>query len=305
MRQQVHRVRGRMLVLAGIVLLAAPFMGNVRARQAPAGQTAPTPAAAPRLLNAPDHPSLRGFRWREIGPTGQGGRIDDFAVDERNPYRVLRRVRRQRRLAHAQQRHDLRLDLRDATASDRSAISRSRPRIPTSCTSAPAKPTTASRARSATAMWKTTNALAANAADMKFENIGLRDTQSIARVIVHPKDPNIGLGRGDGSPLRAEPGARRVHDDRRRQELDEDALCHRRTPARPSWSIDPTQSEQPVGRDVRAAAHGVGLRRRRSRQRHLPEHERRQVLDEGHRQRAAARHARAASRSTSASRIRP
>ena len=31
-------------------------------------------------LNAPDHPLLQGFEWRSIGPTGQGGRVDDLAV---------------------------------------------------------------------------------------------------------------------------------------------------------------------------------------------------------------------------------
>ena len=37
------------------------------------------------MINQPDNPALRGFRWRSIGPTGQGGRVDDFAVDEKNP----------------------------------------------------------------------------------------------------------------------------------------------------------------------------------------------------------------------------
>ena len=31
-------------------------------------------------LNPPDHPLLQGFRWRSIGPAGQGGRVDDVAV---------------------------------------------------------------------------------------------------------------------------------------------------------------------------------------------------------------------------------
>jgi photosystem II stability/assembly factor-like uncharacterized protein len=33
----------------------------------------------------PDHPLLRDYRWRSIGPVGQGGRVDDIAVDEKNP----------------------------------------------------------------------------------------------------------------------------------------------------------------------------------------------------------------------------
>ncbi len=46
--------------------------------------TADTSLAAPQaqasMINAPDHPLLQGFRWRSIGPTGQGGRVDDIAV---------------------------------------------------------------------------------------------------------------------------------------------------------------------------------------------------------------------------------
>src|SRR5437868_11196631 len=44
------------------------------------------PSNAPvSLINEPTNPLLRGFRWRSIGPVGQGVRVDDFAVDEKNP----------------------------------------------------------------------------------------------------------------------------------------------------------------------------------------------------------------------------
>ena len=33
------------------------------------------------LVNAPDHIPLQGLEWRSIGPVGQGGRVDDIAVD--------------------------------------------------------------------------------------------------------------------------------------------------------------------------------------------------------------------------------
>jgi photosystem II stability/assembly factor-like uncharacterized protein len=32
------------------------------------------------MINVPDHPLLERFRWRSIGPAGQGGRVDDIAV---------------------------------------------------------------------------------------------------------------------------------------------------------------------------------------------------------------------------------
>jgi hypothetical protein len=37
------------------------------------------------LINASDDPLLQGFRWRSIGPVGQGGRVDDIAVNPKNP----------------------------------------------------------------------------------------------------------------------------------------------------------------------------------------------------------------------------
>ena len=37
------------------------------------------------FLNEADEPLLRGFRWRVIGPIGQGGRVDDIAVVESDP----------------------------------------------------------------------------------------------------------------------------------------------------------------------------------------------------------------------------
>src|SRR5438874_5910424 len=36
-------------------------------------------------INPATDPVLRGFRWRSIGPVGQGGRIDDIAVVENEP----------------------------------------------------------------------------------------------------------------------------------------------------------------------------------------------------------------------------
>jgi len=64
----------------------------VSAAQTPAPtQTAtptPTPAASPTPtpINWSTDPMLRPFVWRAIGPASMGGRIDDIAVAESNPY---------------------------------------------------------------------------------------------------------------------------------------------------------------------------------------------------------------------------
>jgi len=49
----------------------------------------PAPSRAQRpdtstVINAPTNPLLLGFRWRSIGPSGQGGRVDDLAVDAKD-----------------------------------------------------------------------------------------------------------------------------------------------------------------------------------------------------------------------------
>src|SRR4029450_5105870 len=44
-----------------------------------------TPASHPRMPNAPDDPLLAPFRFRSIGPASMGGRIDDIAVSETDP----------------------------------------------------------------------------------------------------------------------------------------------------------------------------------------------------------------------------
>src|SRR3954470_21293112 len=74
--QFMSRVPRSTRVIAGLAALAL---------SAPAvAQQAPSNAPA-SLINEPTNPLLRGFRWRSIGPVGQGARVDDFAVDEKNP----------------------------------------------------------------------------------------------------------------------------------------------------------------------------------------------------------------------------
>ena len=64
----------RVMVGLSALALTAPAV----AQQAPSN-------APVSLINEPTNPMLRGFKWRSIGPVGQGVRVDDFAVDEKNP----------------------------------------------------------------------------------------------------------------------------------------------------------------------------------------------------------------------------
>jgi photosystem II stability/assembly factor-like uncharacterized protein len=62
---------------AGLALV----LGVTLAAQAPA----PQPVSAPVIINQTDDPILKPFRWRSIGPASMGGRIDDIEVVESNP----------------------------------------------------------------------------------------------------------------------------------------------------------------------------------------------------------------------------
>jgi hypothetical protein len=73
----MHR-RASWLPLVGILLSSIQLLA-----QGPARRGASAPQAAP--VNAATDPVLKGFRWRSIGPVGQGGRIDDIAVVENEP----------------------------------------------------------------------------------------------------------------------------------------------------------------------------------------------------------------------------
>ena len=45
-----------------------------------------TAQAPPTPVNASDHPLLQAFSWRTIGPFGQGGRVDDLAINPDDPH---------------------------------------------------------------------------------------------------------------------------------------------------------------------------------------------------------------------------
>lgn len=62
----------RSTTLLALMLLATPATGQE--------------AGGEMMVNATDHPLLRDFRWRSIGPTGQGGRVDDIAGHPDEPY---------------------------------------------------------------------------------------------------------------------------------------------------------------------------------------------------------------------------
>jgi photosystem II stability/assembly factor-like uncharacterized protein len=168
----------RLLVWAGIALSAVAGH-NLLAQ----GGQQPAPPLPPPI-NQSDDPLLKQFVWRSIGPANMGGRIDDIAVDESNPYTFY-------------------IGLATGgiwkTTNNGTTWTPIFDEYPVSSigdiTLAPSNPNIiyvgtgeANNRQSSSfgaGVYKSTDG------GKKFEYVGLKETQSIARIVVHPKDPNI------------------------------------------------------------------------------------------------------------------
>jgi hypothetical protein len=148
------------------------------------GAQAPVPPPPPRTaINLPADPLLRGFRWRSIGPAGQGGRIDDFTVDEKNPstYYIGFAVSGVWKTTNYGTTFEPIFDTYGVSSIGDLSLAPSDSNILYVGTGEANNRQTSSPGNG---LWKSTDAGA------HFTNIGLTDSQSIARIVVHPKDPN-------------------------------------------------------------------------------------------------------------------
>ena len=171
----------------GIALVAAGGRGLLAQAQQQTPVAAPVPPRAPELpppINLSDDPTLRPFVWRSIGPANIGGRVDDIAVVESNPSTIY---------------------VGFATGGIWKSINNGTTWTPIFDTYpvssigdiaiAPSNPDViyvgtgeANNRQSSSfgaGVYKSTDA------GKTFEYVGLKDTQSIGRIVVHPKDPNI------------------------------------------------------------------------------------------------------------------
>lgn len=179
MSQVRSRFRRPLLLAAGVAALLSPFAGDLVA------QSIGTQAQAPSgdLLNAPTDPRLQGFRFRSIGPTGQGGRIDDLAVVEQDPstfyigYAVSGLWKTVNNgITFEQLFKDGNHSIGDI------GIAPSNPDIIYVGTG---EPNNRQSSSFGDGVYKSTDA------GKTWTHLGLRETQSIGRVIVHPKNPDI------------------------------------------------------------------------------------------------------------------
>ena len=172
----------RVLFVAGLAMLVYPLVGALGAQQPP-----PQGGGAPGMINMPTEPALRGFRWRSIGPVSQGGRIDDIAVVETNigstaTYYLGFATGGLWKTTNNGTTFDPIFDTYSTHSIGDIAIAPSNPDILYIGTG---EPNNRQSSSFGDGMFKSTNA------GQTFSQIGLRETQSIARVVVHPRNPDI------------------------------------------------------------------------------------------------------------------
>ncbi len=220
---------------AGLAIgLALSWAGPASAQP---GQV-PSPSVQP--INQSADPILKAFKWRSIGPANMGGRIDDIEVVEGDTFTqyvgfatggLWKTVNNGTTWTPI-------FDTYAVSSIGDIAIAKSNPNIIWVGTGE------ANNRQSSSfgdGIYKSTDG------GKTFTHMGLKDTQSIARVVIHPRNPNIVYVAVDRTPVRAEPGARAVQDDRRREDLDQHEV-HRRGHRVHRGRDRPGQSRNPVSR---------------------------------------------------------
>ncbi len=148
-------------------------------------QGAPQPAPQlPTPINATKDPILDPFVWRSIGPANMGGRVDDIAVVESNPstFYVGFATGGIWKTTNNGTTWTPIFDEYEVSSIGDIAIAPSNPEIIYVGTG---EPNNRQSSSFGAGVFKSIDG------GKTFVNVGLKDTQSIGRVVVHPKDPNI------------------------------------------------------------------------------------------------------------------
>jgi photosystem II stability/assembly factor-like uncharacterized protein len=169
--------RWRLGVAAAVVVLVMYPAPAVAQRGAPAAPRAAT-------INAATDPILRGFQWRSIGPADQGGRVDDIAVVERDPrtYYVGYATGGLWKTTNGGTTFESIFDTYRTAHIGAVAVAQTNPNIVWVGTGEANNRNSSSYGDG---VYKSTDA------GKTFADMGLRGTQSIHRIVIHPRNADI------------------------------------------------------------------------------------------------------------------
>ena len=161
--------------------LAAPMLAVLSIAAVPAGAQED---ARQMVINAPDHPLLQDFRWRSIGPTEQGGRVDDLAVHPTDP-RIFYVGFATGGLWKTTNNGTTFESIFDSYGTHSIGDLALAPSAPDILYVGTGEPNNRQSSSFGDGVYRSEDGGAS------FAHAGLRETQSIARILVHPSDPNI------------------------------------------------------------------------------------------------------------------
>lgn len=140
--------------------------------------------AAPSALASITADHLKGYEFRNIGPVNMGGRVDDFAVNEKDPstFYVGMASAGILKTTNAGTTFESIFDVPETSSIGDLAISPSDPDILYVGTGEPNNRQSSSWGAG---VWKSTDA------GKTFQYIGLKETQFIGRIVVHPTNPDV------------------------------------------------------------------------------------------------------------------
>src|SRR5437588_7163509 len=176
---RVNRLRRASVVALALAALALPVLSG-----RPMAQAGAAPQAAPESqINQSADPLLHSFRFRSIGPASMGGRIDDIAVSESDPNIIY--------VGYA---------VGGVFKSENNGVSFTpifqtyntasigdiaiHPRDPNIVYVGTGEANNRQTASFGDGTYKTTDG------GKTFTNIGLKETQTIARIVIDPKNPD-------------------------------------------------------------------------------------------------------------------
>ena len=168
----------RLLAWAGIGLCFAGSHALL------AQQGGPPAAPLPAPINQSEDPILKRFVWRSIGPANMGGRVDDIAVNENSPstFYVGFATGGIWKTTNNGTTWTPIFDKYPVSSIGDIALAPSNPDIIYVGTG---EPNNRQSSSFGAGVYKSTDG------GKEFVYVGLKETQSIGRVVVHPKDPNI------------------------------------------------------------------------------------------------------------------
>ena len=169
----------RRLLAAGFVLAAGalPLVASAQGRRAGARRDT-------SMVNRSDNPVLENFKFRSIGPAVMGGRIDDIAVSESNPNVIYLGYAVGGVFKSENNGTTFKPVFEEETVASIGDIA-IHPKDPNTVYIGTGEPNNRQTSSFGDGIYKTTDG------GKTWTNMGLKETQTIARIVIDPRNPEV------------------------------------------------------------------------------------------------------------------